>query len=558
MADANLIVHNYNFCPRCGSPTRRAIAFSGVESEFYFECTNCNTFIDTFQPMEHQQEFLTTTTRFTGNFGGYGTGKTYATRKEIEKHAMITPNGLIVIGAKVTSQYEMTLKRELENDIPRSWVKEYSKQKSTMELINGCQIIYRPFEDTDTLRSYNATMFVILEASEVKYEAFSQLQTRLRSDKGGIPKIDEQGNRVFTEEVNTKTGKKRRVPVWVADWRRGIIESNPDSGWIRTEFVYRSADIRFHGDVIDRDILQHRPTENIHPAFTSHIVATDANYYLPVDFYDDVSIGKPMWWISKFLHGSFAYSEGLVYPKAPVRFIDDFDIPHTWPRIVAFDYGLQDPSVFLFGAIDIAGGLLYIYKEARSRDVNVEQLAQLYFENSADIPSGGMWCTPIIDPKSGPKRDYEKKSLIDLFAEKNILFQPGHVNVDARIFRLNTYLEEGHLAIFNSLTELKWEFENYKFPDRTLDVSRNAADRPLDKNNHGVNALEWIVMALPADPREIRRLGAYNSRGQDLALTQHPREKYNTYDPLGDYDYYNPEPGDSGLAYGIDDVSQYF
>ena len=37
-----------------------------------------------------------------------------------------------------------------------------------------------------------------------------------------------------------------------------------------------------------------------------------------------------------------------------------------------------------------------------------------------DIPAGGYYCTPILDPKSGAKRDYNKKTLYDHFMDYGI------------------------------------------------------------------------------------------------------------------------------------------
>ena len=69
---------------------------------------------------------------------------------------------------------------ELIADIPKAFVKEFSTQKQYMDLVNGCRIMYRPFDDPNKLRSYNLTMFLMVEASEIKPEAFVQLKTRLR------------------------------------------------------------------------------------------------------------------------------------------------------------------------------------------------------------------------------------------------------------------------------------------------------------------------------------------------------------------------------------------
>lgn len=85
--------------------------------------------------------------------------------------------------------------------------------------------MFRPYDDVDKLRSYNLTSFVILEASEVKREAFVQLKTRLRNLAATTPLLDENGNVIYKM---AKNGVK--IPEVAHNWAKGIIESNPDAG----------------------------------------------------------------------------------------------------------------------------------------------------------------------------------------------------------------------------------------------------------------------------------------------------------------------------------------
>ena len=103
-------------CPRCQSPLQQAISISGSPSTDWLECSNsvCNTYVDTYRPMPHQDSVHRDPHRIIGNFGSYGTGKTKTSEKEIEKHIFITPDANILLGANITSQYEQTLLRDFE------------------------------------------------------------------------------------------------------------------------------------------------------------------------------------------------------------------------------------------------------------------------------------------------------------------------------------------------------------------------------------------------------------------------------------------------------------
>lgn len=517
-----------NRCPRCGAPLVATEAISGAPSEFWLECTKCNAYVNTYRPQPHQEAVHRDPHLYTGNFGGYGTGKTLTSRQEIYKHCFLTPNANVLICANISAQYEQTLKRDIENDFPKRFVKHISVQKSYIDLINGARIMFRPLDDVDKLRSLNLSMFVIIEASEVDPEAFQQLKTRLRNLAAAIPKRDIMGKVVFTTLENGA-----EVPVIDIDWRKGLIESNPDSGWIRNDVLYVSEDVQKHGTTLEEIKV---PEERKDPNISSHIASTSVNNYLPPNFIEELCKNKPAWWVNRYVFSSFSYSEGLVYPMAPTCIIESFEIPQGWKRLIAADYGLSDDFVYLYGAIDEKEGVVHIYKEVRTNNRNIEELARIFHRESADIPMGGMYTAPIMDPKSGIKRDYNKKTLYDHFLDYNIAFQPGHISVDARVFRTNTYIESGKLKIHDCCTGLIGELEEYRFPPKKLGGNTKAQDKPVDKKNHGINPLEWICMALPADPSKLC-YGVYDRNGIDL--TQIQKKEIETGIPFALQD---PEP----------------
>jgi len=147
----------------------------------------------------------------------------------------------------------------------------------------------------------------------------------------------------------------------------------------------------------------------------------------------------------------------------------------------------------------------------------------MYHLAASDIPAGGLLTSPIIDPKSGPKRDYNLRTLTDQFLDYGISFQPGAVNVDARIYRLNSYIESGRIKFLDTCTVLIEEFQKYRFKERSLTDTDRQISKPIDKDNHTINAVEWIVMELPHDPRNIlngihNRLQKYDEAPQDTQL----------------------------------------
>lgn len=507
------VVRDFSRCPRCGAPTQKCTTISGDQSQFWRECTQCNTYINTYIPQEHQAIFHMDPHKYKGNFGGYGSGKTTTTREEFYKHFVITPNGTGLIGANISAQYEQTIKRDIEADFPIGLVKDISVKNSYIEFVNGYRLMFRPFDDPGKLRSLNLDFLAIVEGSEVDDQIFIIGKTRVRNTAATSQKRDSMGRPLFGY-----TEQGVAIPIIDGDWRTIITESNPDAGWIKTNILLPSSFIQINGESVDK----YEPNPEIaDPAISSHVTTTMCNQFLPPTYMQDVSKGRPQWWINRYLLGSFTYAEGLVYPAALYNdktktnhIIPTATIPKHWKRIHAMDYGLSDKSGLLWGAIDEERGKLIIYKEWCENNRNIAEIAAAVREGDKDVPDGG-WIRPhIIDPKSGPKRDYNKKSLIDHFLEYGISYTPGQVNIDARVFKLNTMFEQDRVEIMDCCKDLIEELREYKFPsDDSSESGRK--DKPEDKNNHLINPLEWIAMELPTNPAEAI-YGIYSNKGYDI------------------------------------------
>ena len=490
-------------CPRCGADMIKAIAYNGSESEFWYKCSRapaCNTFFNSFIPQPHQFSVLKDSHTLIGNFGGYGSAKTYATRQSIYKQLFITNNATVLVGANVASQYENTIKRELEADIPADFVKQYSAQKAYMELYNGSRIIYRPLDDVDKLRSMNLSAWYIIEGSEVTPEAFTQLKSRLRNMNAAI----RDGFKTMPNGVQVPKYKNFRGV--------GMVESNPDSGWIRDDMLFRASYIKYHVSELQK---YHTVKEQADVNIGVHISATDCNAYLPDGYIERNSSGKPAWWIERFLFGSFEFAHGLCCPKYVDNIVPAFEIPDDWVRLIAYDPGLVDPSAFVCVAVDQKHGIAYAYRDIQVQDASVEQLAQVYWTKVAyDITHGQLYTQPIMDPKMYGRRMFtDKSTLNDMWANYGVYFKPGHIKVKDRIWRLNTYFESGRLKIFDTCDNLKRELREYKYKPQKL--GQPTKEEPVDRNNHSIDALQWICMELPEKPGDLI-MGAYDGLGRNL------------------------------------------
>lgn len=531
-------LYNQKICPRCYSKLRPTISISGAPSTDWLECSNpvCNTFVDMYHPMEHQRSVHEDSHRIIGNFGSYGTGKTKTSEKEMEKHIFLTPNANILLGANITSQYEQTLLRDFEKSFPAAFLKGRSVQKGYLDFINDARLMLRPFDDPDKLRSNNYSLVIMLEASEINADAFHQLKTRLRNNAA--------------THYDPQTGT-------MYDWRKLICESNPDSGWIRTDVLLVSSQITQHGKYAQDSYENALDPMSIDQSISSHVASTDVNHYLPADYIQVNSKNKPIWWIKRFLHGSFAFAEGLVYPNAVNCIVktprDPDGNPLTpkhfpdWKILIAHDYGLMDEATFVYAAVDKKRNKLIVYRVDHTNNAPLKDLVALFQKGAKDINFGQLYTTPIIDPKNN-KRDYNKKDLISHYQDYGITFKPGHVNVDARIVRLNDYIEAGCLEIWDCCDFLITELKDYKFKPKTLD-DKDAKNVPIDARNHAINALEWIGMELPANPNKLSLTG-YDEYGRPIDPEE--GEQQEEAWQLSDDDESDVEEYDQSTLFGLE------
>jgi len=289
------------------------------------------------------------------------------------------------------------------------------------------------------------------------------------------------------------------------DWLQMVIESNPDSGWIKYDILEKSHQVTIY----DSERVKIEPNDHIDIFKSSHVIPTRANYMLPPSFYYAMVAGKPDWWKRRYIEGSFDYAEGLVYPNMTDKIVDDFPIPKHWHRLIGFDYGLNDNSHFVFGAMDWFGEhmkdgvpCLYWFTEIVVNNANIKTLAEMYKRKYREVvPNGGMYRTPVMDGRSYYVRSKEgaKETLGKLFLDQGVVFDPAEMDLSARIFRTTWLIDENHCRFLkNGVPRLIREYKEYKYPDKQLEKN-TASDKPIDKRNHGINATEFAHMQLPGD-----------------------------------------------------------
>lgn len=445
--------------------------YKETTSEWWVKCDHCEELVFCYTPMPHQLRFHLDPVKFKMYAGGFGSAKTSTCGAEFITLALNTPNGVGLVGAYTYPQLEETAKKQVLDMLPSDLIEKYNQQKNTLTLTNGYKIMFRSFDDEQKLRSLNLCHIWMEEANGTPFSIFTQLQTRLRhhaTDKHCI-----------------------------------ILSTNPDSNWIKTEFLLKSA--RIYGSADEYA----RPEEDKNPNMHTHIARTDMNTYLPPTYVEDVSVGKPEHWVRRYLKGSFLNAEGLVYPNFEAAITDEItkeQVIHNvqtkgWSVYAGSDFGINDPTTLLLVAVDPVDGMAYLYDEYVRNRVAVPTHAVAMKEKMSHLPYGGL--QKLVGDPSGKKRNInDKKSIFDHYAEYGIYYREGDNRIETGIMKVYGYLDLKRLKILANCVETIREGRGYRYPEVELDGK--TSDKPIDKDNHCMDTLRYIMQELPDDPLQLR------------------------------------------------------
>lgn len=488
------------------------------EGKEYGVCNICGSSIIYYKPLPHQILFHNDTHTMKALFGAYGSGKSTTATLEYIKHILSIPDGLSAMLAPTMKMLEETSYKMLKKYLPHTFIEKEvnTRGQEALVLKNGHRILRLPSNDPDKIRSLNLTGFYLEEASNSKLELYSELVARTRSEKAFIYGIDPETGE---KEMEWSEEAGFYIPKIVGTKLLGIICSNPDVGWIRTEILNNSDQVFAPDDrKYPRDPLK------ANPDLSTHLHASTQNVYLDPGFVTRMSRGKPDWWVQRYIYGSFDYSEGAVYPEFTKAIVDPFPVPKNWKRLYGVDFGLRDPTVMLEIAIDPGENIAYITKEHYESEQPVNHHAKRMKEIMSDAAPGMILRQPIADPAGNKRSGVTKRSYFDHYAEYGIWFQPGNNSLDAGIAKVYTYFALGKLKIFSSCINTIKEGREYKYKENELDEQKNRGEKPIDANNHAMDALRYVVMELPDDPENLSAM-AYEGNMNSLGFGQRSQSR---------------------------------
>lgn len=467
-------------CPHCRYGTlEECLSFNGTPCEFFVYCPTCNAFICTYKPMPHQEAFHKDTHQKKLYAGGFGSAKTYTCGMEFLCTVLQIPNSAGLVGAATWGQVSDTCLKFLCDNIPAKLIQRSNQDKVNwfIQLVNGSRISAKALDKEGKIRSANLSIIRVEEASEVDYSIVAYIAARLRN------------------KVAYFKGQNRL---------KMLLSSNPDVGWLNTNWLMCSDKIYYHGNVEDR---YDPPADRRDPSISTHISATSANVYLPPDYEENLAKNKEDWWVNRYLKGSFKYTEGLVYPNFVDWFCKPFEIPKHWKRITGTDFGRRDPTAHVVGALDPVKKIIYVYNEVeeplddKPLDYIIDKIRQ-----SHDFPDYLLAFPHQCDPRGRNKDQVSGQSWIDAYREKGVILQPAKDcegnSLAPTIQKLYTYAKHGRLKIFRNCKKIYNELSKYKYKPRQTGDDSNLGEKPQDKNNHLPDALRYMMSPFPQFPSD--------------------------------------------------------
>jgi phage terminase large subunit len=309
--------------------------------------------------------------------------------------------------------------------------------------IGSAHVYCRSAEHPDRLRGPNLSWGWIEEAAMCKADTWKVLLGRLRVGEG---------------------------KAWITTTPRGF-------NWVYSNFV-ESHDKNY-------ELITTKTTENFH---------------LPEVYIDSLKDSYTGAFAKQEIDGEFVQFEGLVYDEFSIggHCCDSFNIPDSWPRFRAIDFGFNNPFGCLWAAVH--DDIMYVYDEY----YETKQLLKYHAEmiksrdkyNDGEIEMERRYVLTVADHDAQDNAELRHHGINTVNAKKDVM--AGIQKVKARLKALAN--GKPRLVVFNNCKHLISEFQHYRWHEAK--EGRNEKEEPVKEYDHLMDSLRYMCMAV--DKNKIR------------------------------------------------------
>jgi PBSX family phage terminase large subunit len=365
-------------------------------------------------------------------------GKTVLALVKIITLALLKRKSNIWYIAPTYKQAEMIAWKMLKDMLPRETILATNEVKLSVNLINGSEICLKGAENEDSLRGVGLDFVVLDEYAQMKPNVWDEIIRPMLTDK--------KGRALF---IGTPQGKNILYDLY----QRG---ANGEEGWSSYRFK-----------TIDNPFIDESEVEQ-------------AKKQLPEVIY------------RLEYEASFEHYAGLCYPMFAIErhVINPIELEPYWRTFRSIDYGYINPFACLWFAVSHDGityvidehyeagkGLIYHAEEMKKRKYSVDYT---YIDPSAAAHSrekGGIPYSVVME-----LNDMGVMAIPASRSDRNV-----------GISRVGELFNTDKIKIFKNCVNLIRELQDYRWKDAT-DLSVNASEEPVKRNDHAADALRYFVM----------------------------------------------------------------
>lgn len=400
--------------------------------------------------------------------GGSRAGKSVAFMEFLAQRAYQFPGSrqLICRRALVDARraiWDDTLKKYLNLQIPES---EYTLMKSEMRVMfnNGSTIELGGLDGEDQLQKILGTEYLTIwlnEATEMRFDAVTILITRL------------------AQSVMDITGTFRGVNKLIAD-------ANPSSprNWVKKWFI----------DNVDPTTRPPKRLKDADKFIHLHFTPYDNIENLPPGYIEQLD-ALPYEMRERMLKGNWVGGEGQIFKEfnAEKHVVEPFEIPQSWERVRAIDFGYNHPCAVIYTAYDWMSDTIYVYDEYKQSGKTIDEIAE--FLNETERKRNEYYACTWSDHDKSDRAFLAKHDIITRAAKKSVL--DGINAVRQRLAAISPQTKKPKLIIFSNCEALIDEMYSYEWHKSDSEVMDK--DSPIKINDDLVDTLRYVVYGRDRD-----------------------------------------------------------
>jgi hypothetical protein len=360
---------------------------------------------------------------------------------------------------------------------------KWSEQKGTWTFPSGAMLWYTYLDRDDDVLRYQGQAFTYVGFDELTQWptpfAFDYMRSRLRTSSPDLPVY----MRATANPGNRGGWWVRKMFIDQAVWGKAFPATDMDSG---EPLVYPPSHKRAGEPLFYRRFIPARLSDN--PSLFE-----DGRYEANL-------LSLPTALRRQLLEGDWDTCEGAAFPEfsRSAHVIEPFEIPRSWSRFRAADWGYTSPFCVLWFAVDHDQNL-YVYREWYHKGLT----ADVFADGVLDRERGERIQYGVMDASLWAKRGETGPGIIEEMFRKGCMWRPSDRSKDSR--------EHGKLEVHRRLQPNRFTGKPSVFIFNTcLNLIRTLPMLPVDKNkpedvdtkteDHAYDAFRYGCASRPLNP----------------------------------------------------------